>query len=245
MWLTLSVAWASDRSLAWHEVKSWYVSAAAFLVIVTTMATPRNVRIVALAFVAGALVSVLVGVTGHGGLTTTADAVDLATRQRFSGGQGDPNYLAAGLVAAIALGAGLLPSVRDPAGKLGLGVAMAAIAAALAATESRGGLVGGLVALVAAVLLARRQRLRTAAYGIFAIAVVAAYLMASPGAVQRVTAFNAGGDGRAELWTIAGAWPATTRSPASGSPRSRPTRRATSASRGRCSSSAWSSTSRT
>ena len=203
VWLTLSVSWASDRSVAWHEVKGWYVSAAGFLVIVTTMATPRNVRIVALAFVAGALVSVLVGVTGHGGLTTTADAVDLATRQRFSGGQGDPNYLAAGLVAAIALGAGLLPSVRDPAGKLGLGVAMAAIAAALAATESRGGLVGGLVALVAAVLLARRQRLRTAAFGVFASAVVVAYLMASPGALQRVTAFNAGGDGRAELWTVA------------------------------------------
>jgi O-antigen ligase len=80
---------------------------------------------------------------------------------------------------------------------------MAAIAAALAATESRGGLVGGLVALVAAVLLARRQRLRTAAFGVFASAVVVAYLMASPGALQRVTAFNAGGDGRAELWTVA------------------------------------------
>jgi O-antigen ligase len=203
VWLTLSMLWASDHGLAWHTVKAWYVCAAALLVIVTTMATPRNVRLVALAFVAGAVVSVLVGVTGHGGLTTTADAVDLATRQRFSGGQGDPNYLAAGLVAAIALGAGVLPSVREPAGKLGIGLAMAAIAAALAATQSRGGLVGGLVALVVAVVLARGRRLHAAAVGVFATAVVAAYLVASPGGLSRVTAFNAGGDGRAELWTLA------------------------------------------
>jgi O-antigen ligase len=53
------------------------------------------------------------------------------------------------------------------------------------------------------VVVARRQRLQAAAFGIFAIAVVAAYLMASPGALQRTTEFNAGGDGRAELWTIA------------------------------------------
>ena len=71
--------------------QGWYVAAAGFFVVVSDDGrSPRNVRIVGLAFVAGALVSVVVGVTGHGGLTTTADAVDLATRQRFSGGAGRP-----------------------------------------------------------------------------------------------------------------------------------------------------------
>ena len=158
VWLTLSMAWASERSPAWAEAKSWYAAAAAFFLIANAMATPRNVRILVLAFVVGALVSILVGLSGHGGLTTNADALDLATRQRFAGGQGDPNYLAAGLVAAIALAAGLLPSIRDPIARLGLVASIVALAAALAATESRGGLIGALVAIVAAVVLARWQR---------------------------------------------------------------------------------------
>jgi O-antigen ligase len=202
LWLTLSVAWASDRSLAWVEAKAWYGAAAGFVVVASAMASPRNVRMLALAFVLGALVSIIVGLTGHGGLTTTANALDLATRQRFSGGEGDPNYLAAGLVAAIALAAGLLPSARDPIAKLGLGAAIAAIAAALAATESRGGLIGALVALIAALVLARRQRVQAAAFGVFVIAAAGAFFLASPSALHRATHFNAGGSGRAELWTV-------------------------------------------
>ncbi|MEN3285462.1 MAG: hypothetical protein V7607_6602 [Solirubrobacteraceae bacterium] len=202
VWLTLSMAWASERSLAWAEAKSWYAAAAAFFLIANAMASPRNVRILVVAFVVGALVSILVGLSGHGGLTTNADALDLATRQRFAGGLGDPIYPAAGLVAAIALAAGLLPSMRDPIARLGLVASIVALAAALAATESRGGLIGALVAIIAAVVLARRQRLQAAAFGVCAIAAVAAFFLASPSALHRVTSFNAGGDGRAELWKV-------------------------------------------
>jgi O-antigen ligase len=214
VWLTLSMAWASERSLAWGEAKSWYVAAAAFFVIANAMASPRNIRILVLAFVVGALVSILVGLTGHGGLTTTADALDLATRQRFAGGQGDPNYLAAGLVAAIALAAGLLPSIRDPIARLGLVASIVAIAAALAATESRGGLIGALVAIVAAIILARRQRLQAAVFGVCAIAAAGAFFLASPSALDRVTSFNAGGNGRAELWKVG--WRMTEAHPVTG-----------------------------
>jgi O-antigen ligase len=203
VWLTLSIAWASDRGVAWAEAKRWYLAAGGFLVVATVMASPRRVRLVALAFVLGALISIVVGVTGHGGITTTADAVDLATRQRFAGGAGDPNFLATGLVAAIALAAGLLASVRDPFARLGLAAAIAVIAAALAATESRGGLIGALVALVAAVVLARRQRVAAAAFGIFAIAATGAFFLASPSAFDRATSFDAAGTGRSELWTAA------------------------------------------
>jgi O-antigen ligase len=202
VWLTLSLAWASDRSLAWSEAKAWYAAAAGFFLVANAMASPRNVRLLVIAFVAGALVSIVVGLSGHGGLTTTADALDLATRQRFAGGQGDPNYLAAGLVAAIALAAGLLPSIRDPIARLGLVASIVAIAAALAATESRGGLIGALAAIVAAIVLARRQRLQAAAFGVCAVAAAGAFFLASPSALHRVTSFNAGGNGRAELWKV-------------------------------------------
>ena len=123
-------------------------------------------------------------------------------RQRFAGGQGDPNYLAAGLVAAIALAGGLLPSIRDPIARLGPRRGDRAIAVALAATESRGGLIwrawrssprssspagSGSGALSSACSL---------------IAAAAAFFLASPSALDRVTSFNAGGNGRTELWKV-------------------------------------------
>ena len=123
--------------------------------------------------------------------------------RRFSGGAGDPNYLAAGLVAAIALAAGLLPSVRDPIAKVGVGAAIAALALALAATGSRGGLIGAAAALVAAVCLARGQRTQAAALGVCVVAAAGAFFLASPSALERVTSFDAGGNGRAELWLVA------------------------------------------
>jgi O-antigen ligase len=203
VWLTLSVAWADDRSVAWTEAKSWYGAAAAFFLVATVLPSARSVRVLVAAFVAGGLVAIVVGLTGHGGLTTTADAIDLATRRRFSGGAGDPNYLAAGLVAAIALAAGLLACVRDPIAKVGVGAAIATLAGALAATESRGGMVGAAAALLVAVVLARGQRVRAAVLGLFVVAAAGAFFLATPAALDRVTRFDAGGTGRAELWLVA------------------------------------------
>jgi O-antigen ligase len=203
VWITLSVAWSGDRSHAWAQAELWYGAAAGFFLVATVPRSARTVRLVAFAFVVGALVSVIVGLSGHGGITTTADALDLATRRRFSGGAGDPNFLAAGLVAAIALAVGLLPSVRDPIAKLGVGAATAALGLALAATESRGGIIGAAAALVAAVSLARGQRVQAAVFGVCVIAAVGAFMLASPSALNRTTSFNAGGEGRTELWLVA------------------------------------------
>ena len=202
VWMTLSIVWAADPSEAWREDKTWYLAAAAFVVIATTMTSPRHVRLLAVAFVLGALLSILVGLTGKG-ISTTANAIELAARQRFSGGAGDPNYLAAGLVAAIALAGGLLPSARRPVAKLALGAAIAAMAAALAATESRGGLIAVGVAILTAIVIARGHRLQATAFAVFAIAAAGTYFLATPSALDRVTSFDAGGAGRTELWTVA------------------------------------------
>lgn len=202
VWLTLSIGWASDRADAWSEVVAWYLAGGAFLLVTTIATTPERVRLIALAFVFGALASIVIGLTGSG-LSTTADAIDLATRARFSGGAGDPNYLAAGLIGAIALAAGLLPSVRDPLAKLGLVAAVVALAGGLAATESRGGLIAAAVAIAAALVLARERRAETAAFGIFAVAAVTIFLLLSPASWQRITTFDAGGTGRTELWRVA------------------------------------------
>jgi len=202
IWVTLSISWASDRSHAWSEVVDWYFAGAVFLLVTTVATTPARARLIAAAFIVGALGSILIGLSGSG-LSTTADAIDLATRQRFSGGAGDPNYLAAGLVAAVALAAGLMPSTRDPFARLGLVATVLALAVALAATESRGGLIAALVALVAAVALARERRAASAAVGLCALASTAIFLLLSPSGLERMTTFDAGGTGRTELWRVA------------------------------------------
>ena len=51
--------------------------------------------------------------------------------------------------------------------------------------------------------LARGQRAQAAVVGVFVIAAVGAFLLATPGALERTTSFNAGGDGRTELWLVA------------------------------------------
>jgi O-antigen ligase len=202
VWVTLSISWASDRSDAWAQVIQWYLAGGVFLLVTTIATTPARVRLIALAFVAGALASIVIGLTGSG-LSTTADAIDIATRQRFSGGAGDPNYLAAGLIAAIALTAGVIPSARDPLAKLGLLATVLVLAAGMAATESRGGLIAALIAAAAAVIIARERRVQTATFGVFAIAAVTVFLLLSPASWQRVTTIDAGGTGRTELWRVA------------------------------------------
>jgi O-antigen ligase len=202
VWVTLSISWAADRADAWTEVLQWYLAGGSFLLVMTVATTPARVRLIVAAFLVGALASIVVGLTGSG-LSTTANAIDLATRQRFSGGAGDPNYLAAGLVAAIALAAGLLPAARDALAKLGLVAAILALVVALAATESRGGLVAAAVAVAAALVLARERRAQTAALGVLAVAGMTIFLLLSPASWHRMTTFDAGGSGRSDLWRVA------------------------------------------
>ena len=196
VWVTLSISWASDRTDAWSAVREWYLAGAVFLLVSTVAITPARIRLIALAFIAGALASIVIGLTDSG-LSTTANSLDLAARRRFSGGAGDPNYLAAGLIAAIALAAGLMASVRDPLAKLGLVATMLALAVAMVATESRGGLVAALFAAAAALIAARERRAESVAFSlVFGAAIVTILMLLSPISLERLTKFDAGGTGR-------------------------------------------------
>lgn len=202
VWVTLSISWAGDRHDAFKGSLQWYLAAVVFLVVTTVAATPARARLVALAFVIGALVSIVIGLSGTG-LSTTANSIDLATQQRFAGGAGDPNYLAAGLVAAVALAFGLIAGARGPLARLaGLGAIVACVGA-LVATESRGGLIAAGAALVVAIVAARRHRAQALALAVAAATAVAAVVVVAPKGADRFTAFDAGGTGRTELWRIA------------------------------------------
>lgn len=202
LWLGLSIAWADDTGLATETMREWIVAAVAFIVVFMAIQTPDHARIICAGFVLGAVISLLIGLSGKG-VTTTADAIDTATQSRFSGGAGDPNVLCAGLIPAFAMTLALMGRVRDPLAKLGmLGVALA-IAGGIAATQSRGGILAIVVVFIAGLVFLKGQRLKLLSLLLVLIVGLGAAMAAKPGSLDRVTEFDSAGSGRSELWHAA------------------------------------------
>ena len=204
-WLSLSVLWAREVSPAWHELVLWLVAGGVLVVVATVTGRTGCVRLVMAAFVAGALLSVIVGLLGFGPAETVVPGslLSQSVAHRFSGAEGNPNELATQLIVAIVFAGVLAADARRRELRLGLAAVALGLTVALAATESRGGLVAFAVALVIAPLLFWRQRMpAVAAIGLVAIA-AAGFFAASPGARDRVTEVNDGGAGRSTLWAVA------------------------------------------
>jgi O-antigen ligase len=103
----------------------------------------------------------------------------------------------------MALAGGLAAATRASPARLVLIAAIGFLALGLVESESRGGLLAGLFTLAGAVLIYRGSRGRALLAGAIAVSVAAAAFAASPGAWQRVTSFDGGGNGRADLWQVA------------------------------------------
>ncbi len=208
LWLTLSIAWAANAGAAGNEAAFWWLGALTFLVVLTTLTSPRDVGILALAFVAGSVVSVIIGLaTGSinsaaNTATATASATQTAVGGRFIGGGGDPNVQAAAFVAALFLITGLFSVYRGRKARAALLASFVLIAVGFFATQSRGGLLALAVATIAALVLAPRQRGRI--LGLAALVVIAGgiLLAAKPGALARITDLGGGSSGRSDLWRV-------------------------------------------
>lgn len=198
VWVTLSLAWARDPAAGVRELWPLHVAGLLAVVVATTVTTARRARLVVGAFVAGAVLSVLVGLVGRWLAGAAAGGA-----ARLEGGAGDPNFLAAALIPAIVLAAALGAGARSAHARLALGAAIAVLLAGFAATASRGGLVAAVVVALAAIWLHPGRRLHVALLVAGALALAAASFAASPGAWQRVTSFDAKGNGRSELWHVA------------------------------------------
>jgi O-antigen ligase len=205
LWLGLSLSWARHAAAGEPRLVDWALAAALFGVVATSITQPRHVLLVLRAFVAGAVASVTVGLASAA-LAAGSTLADLTVfeGQRLQGGAGDPNFLAAGLVPAIALAAGLLAAARErPVERSFLVAALVVLVAGLGATQSRGGVLAAAITALAAVALAGRGRGR-AALGVGTIAALAvAALAISPGGLDRITSPDPEGDGRADLWQVA------------------------------------------
>ncbi len=204
LWLVVSLAWARRPELAGQVTLEWAIAAGLFVIVATAINGRATARLVVAAFVGGAAVSVAIGLLGLAGTadpsTSALDAAGQANRLR--GGSGDPNYLAAGLVPAIALAAALLVSDRRPWTRALLGLTIVLLTAGLAATESRGGLIAAVVALLVAFLTIRRRRVHLLAFVTAIVGLAALWFAVNPTAWDRISGFDAQGNGRSSLWNV-------------------------------------------
>ncbi|HEX8082728.1 MAG TPA: O-antigen ligase family protein [Solirubrobacteraceae bacterium] len=204
VWVTVSIALSEDTGRALGEATNWYVAALLFFIFATTLRTGRDARLVVAAFVFGAVLSVSVGLAATG-LHPVDSAIETSTftEGRLKGGSSDPNYLAAGIVPAIVLAFGLAAGLRSALSRWAVAVAIMILAVGLAATQSRGGFIALLVAALAGVVLIRRHRLLILSGTAVLCGLVALSLAVTPGAWDRVTKVDGGGNGRSDLWTVA------------------------------------------
>jgi O-antigen ligase len=207
VWLTLSLAWAEDPALAADDVWHWWALAVLFLVVMTMVVEPRTLRWVAAAFVAGAVVSVAAGAL-DGSLTSAIDG-----GARLEGGSGDPNFLAANLVAGTVLALALAAGTREPLALWALGGAMLVLIAGLVASGSRGGALAAAVAVAASFVVFKGRRGWVVAFSLVAVGISALMLANAPAVWERVTEFD-NDNGRSDLWTVA--WRMTEDHPVAG-----------------------------
>jgi O-antigen ligase len=202
LWMSLSIAWAAQPGLAGTAVAYWWLAAFALLIALTTLTSARDFRFVALAFVAGAVISVMIGLA-TGSIAASINTVTQTSLQgRFTGGGGDPNEQAAAFVPALFLIIGLLGIYRQRAMRIALVLAFGLIAIGFFATQSRGGLVSLAAAAAAALFLAPRYRARILGLSLIICLAAVAIIATNPGALTRIVDVGGGSSGRNDLWRV-------------------------------------------
>ena len=204
LWLTLSLVWAERPHLVWDLLWQWFLGGLLFLVLVTTLRDPQAIGMVVIAFVAGAVLSVMIGLFAND-FDSSKTAAEAAFDQgaRVQGGSGDPNLLAAGVVAALILISGLAAVLRGPLSRIALLLGAVVLAVGFAAAESRGALAAVAVALIAALVFYKGRRAWVVVFAAFAIAAAASWFAVYPAAWERISSFNNEGNGREEFWDVA------------------------------------------
>lgn len=206
LWLSLSALWSSDPDRVLADLGYWTWAGGTLAVLVTAISRARDARMVAAAFVAGAVISASIGFLDEafGFLNDPNQSDTVLEEGRLGGGSGNPNDLAAGLVPAIAVAAGLAGTSRRIGLRLAILGAMALLAVGLAATESRGGLIAACVVVVSGLVLAGKRRVYVVAALLVIVGVASAWFAASPQALERVTTVSEDrGAGREDLWKVA------------------------------------------
>lgn len=197
-WAALSILWAEDPGQALTAVYRFALNLALFLIVFTAVREARHAVWVVAAFLVGALITALYG------LLAPPEPVSAADISRLGGVGGDPNELAASLVAALSLAAAFMAGLHRSQGLRLFGAfALLICTTGVLLSFSRTGLVALAVALLAAVAFGGRWRPAAALLLVAITFGVGSYVafFASPAARDRVTELD-GGTGRSDIWEV-------------------------------------------
>jgi putative inorganic carbon (HCO3(-)) transporter len=183
-----SAVWAPNSSLLAHDLGRLLQMALLLFVVYTASSTSTAFRTIIWAFLVGSVVTA---------------AYSIATGAYAAGGRlaglFDPNYFAAELIPAILVSGFLLLGGASRRTRLGAGVVLAFDGVAVILTQSRGGVSGLAVALLAAVVVAGRLRPRVLAAVLVVAAMGVGYYAAGAGSHLRAHSSS----GRVDEWHVA------------------------------------------
>ncbi|HZJ29328.1 MAG TPA: O-antigen ligase family protein, partial [Solirubrobacterales bacterium] len=196
-WSTISAVWSPLPGAAIDSSFRYLLSVAMLPIVYTAVRSPADMRMVIVAFVAGASLTALMGVASP----PSSDG-DLG---RIASTIGDPNELAATLAAGFVLAIGA--SFGAPPASLSrllLRVAAGLCLLAIVLTLSRGGLVAvAAVGVIAPLLAKHRARATAISLSCLAAAALGFLAFAPAEAVERIQSRD-GGSGRTDIWKVAG-----------------------------------------
>lgn len=192
-WVALSSLWADQAGPVGDATVRYGLNVVLVAIVFTAVRRSDHLIWTAAAFATGASLAALYGFANPD------------SAGRLAGAAGDPNVLAASLVAGLVLAAALA-AISRPASPARAAALTAAFVcgAGILLSVSRGGLVALVVVLISGVLLVGRRRLLAAAVAALLLIAAAGYftVLASPEARERVTSIEEGGTGRTDIWQV-------------------------------------------
>ncbi|HZO60964.1 MAG TPA: O-antigen ligase family protein [Solirubrobacterales bacterium] len=196
-WATISSYWAEAPGRAYDTSWRYLQNMILFLIVYTAIRHRNHVKWLLWSWVGGATFATVPAI-----MNPPQAEADLTTR--ISGTIGDPNELAALLVAGTAFAIALSVTSKDnPLARLAAMGAAGLFLFGIFYTVSRGGLVALAVAIVAACLMSGRYRVQATLVGVVTALFVVLYFASFANVDQRdrVTTIE-GGSGRSDIWKV-------------------------------------------
>jgi O-antigen ligase len=194
IWVVLSLTWSEQPHIGVEYVARFVLDAFLFLIVYTAVRTRQHVIWLVGAFVAASTAS-----GAYGMYAPPAPDTD-----RLAGTIGEPNQLAAVLVAGVVLALALAVVVKGKPLLRAVLVASSGICLlATFLTLSRAGLIALMCAAVASIIIGGRWRAAAVGFAFATLAALVVFfaLIASPDQRARVTEIN-GGSGRSDIWVV-------------------------------------------
>ena len=194
-WAALSLTWAEAPGAGVTAVSRYVLNAFLFLIVFTAVRERKHVIWLLSAFVVASTLS-----AAYGLIVPPAPG----SEDRLAGTIGEPNQLAAVLVAGFVISIALAVVQKgQPLARIGLTIAAVLCLLCNFLTLSRAGLIALFLAMLVLPFVAGRWRAPAAVFATVTVVTLFGFfsLVATPDQRARVTEVN-GGSGRTDIWTV-------------------------------------------